>query len=111
MASKRAVRLVDSHSPKELLTMNEERSAIDFGRRSFLTGSASAAGLVLLPASASFAAEEKKKQGGDEDVSTNEDLMREHGILKRVLLAYDEIIRRIRDKQDFPPDTVMAGAT
>jgi hemerythrin-like domain-containing protein len=28
-----------------------------------------------------------------------------------VLLAYDEIIRRIRAKQDFPPQTVTEGAT
>ncbi len=53
--------------------------------------------------------QEKKKE--EEEVSTNEDLMREHGILKRVLLAYDEIIRRIRAKQDFPPQTVTDGAT
>lgn len=54
----------------------------------------------------------QQKQGKEEeDVSTNEDLMREHGILKRVLLAYDEIIRRIRIKQDFPPQAVTDGAT
>jgi hemerythrin-like domain-containing protein len=42
----------------------------------------------------------------EENVSTNEDLMREHGVLKRVLLAYDEVIRRIRANQDFPPQMV-----
>jgi hemerythrin-like domain-containing protein len=89
--------------------MNEDHRAVDLARRSFLTTAVPVAGLVLLPPS--FAAEEKKKGGGDEDVSTNEDLMREHGILKRVLLAYDEIIRRIHHKQDFPPDAVTAGAT
>jgi hemerythrin-like domain-containing protein len=47
----------------------------------------------------------------EEEVSTNEDLMREHGILKRVLLAYDEIIRRIRGNQDFSPQAVTDGAT
>jgi hemerythrin-like domain-containing protein len=47
----------------------------------------------------------------EEEISTNEDLMREHGILKRVLLAYDEIIRRIRGNQDFPPQAVTDGAT
>jgi hemerythrin-like domain-containing protein len=46
----------------------------------------------------------------EEEVSTNEDLMREHGILKRVLLAYGEIIRRIRANQDFPPQAVTDGA-
>jgi hemerythrin-like domain-containing protein len=52
----------------------------------------------------------KKKEGQEEDVSTNEDLMREHGILKRVLLAYDEIIRRIRANREFPPQTVTDSA-
>jgi hemerythrin-like domain-containing protein len=46
----------------------------------------------------------------DEEVSTNEDLMREHGILKRALLAYDEIIRRIRANQEFPPQAVTDSA-
>lgn len=46
-----------------------------------------------------------------EEVSTNEDLMREHGILKRVLLAYDAIIHRIQMGQDFSPQTVIDGAT
>jgi hemerythrin-like domain-containing protein len=87
--------------------MNESPS---HSRRSFLAATVPAAGLILLPGTAAFAAEEKK-QGGGEDVSTNEDLMREHGILKRVLLAYDEVIRRIRANQDFPPSAVTAGAT
>ena len=76
-------------------------------RRKFLTV-APLAGLSLVPVGHNFIAEEK---GGDEDVSTNEDLMREHGILKRVLIAYDEIIRRIRANQDFPPAAVTDGAT
>lgn len=37
--------------------------------------------------------------------------MREHGILKRVLLAYDEIVRRIEAGHDLPPQTVTDGAT
>jgi len=76
-------------------------------RREFL-GSAVIAGGLLLPCGIALAAEEKE---GEEDISTNEDLMREHGILKRVLIAYDEIIRRIRTGRDFPPDTVTEGAT
>ena len=68
-----------------------------------------AAGLVLLPGPPSLAGQDEKE--GEEDVSTNEDLMREHGILKRVLIAYDEIIRRIRASQEFPPDAVTDGAT
>ena len=37
--------------------------------------------------------------------------MREHGILKRVLLAYEEIIRRIQGNQDFPAQAVAEGTT
>jgi hemerythrin-like domain-containing protein len=51
-----------------------------------------------------------QKEKEEEQVSTNEDLMREHGVLKRVLLIYDEVIRRISAKQDFPPEAVNDSA-
>ena len=54
-----------------------------------------------------FAAEPKKEA---EEVSPAEDLMREHGVLKRVLLVYDEAIRRIETNEDLPPETVMDSA-
>jgi len=81
------------------------QSATD--RRDFVRTAAAA---LLLP---SFLAgcREKKEEEGEESISANEDLMREHGILKRVLLAYDEIVRRIEAGQDFPPQTVIDGAT
>jgi hemerythrin-like domain-containing protein len=79
-------------------------------RREFLLSAVPAGGVVLLSGTEAIALE-KKTEEGEENVSTNEDLMREHGILKRVLLAYDEIIRRIRAKQDFPPNAVTEGAT
>ena len=88
--------------------MDATRSVAPRSRREFL-GAAAAAGGLLLPSTLVVA--DKKKEEGEEDVSTNEDLMREHGILKRVLLAYDEIIRRIRAGQDFPPQAVTDGAT
>jgi len=37
-----------------------------------------------------------------EEVSPNEDLMREHGILNRLLLVYQEISRRIDNQESFP---------
>lgn len=36
--------------------------------------------------------------------------MREHGVLERVLLIYDEAIRRIDANEDLPPDAVMDSA-
>lgn len=40
------------------------------------------------------------EKGGDEDVTTNEDLMREHGVLKRILLIYDEAAGRLSTGKD-----------
>jgi len=36
--------------------------------------------------------------------------MREHGVLKRVLLIYAEALRRLDTKQDFPPDALANAA-
>jgi len=43
----------------------------------------------------------KEKEEEDDDVSANEDLMREHGVLNRILLIYDEAGRRIQAKESF----------
>jgi hemerythrin-like domain-containing protein len=77
-------------------------------RRRFMKAGILSLGLAATAAPLSLLAKEKEEEEG---VSTNEDLMREHGILKRVLLCYDEVIRRIRDKRDFPPEAVTNGAT
>jgi hemerythrin-like domain-containing protein len=74
----------------------------DLDRRTFLF--AGATGIGLLPR------REQEKEDED-DVSPPEDLMREHGILKRVLLVYDEAIRRIDAKQELSPDAVRDAAT
>src|SRR5262249_38629787 len=52
-------------------------------------------------------ADDKKKpvdKKDDEDVGATEDLMREHGVLNRILLIYEEGLRRLHAKQDIPPD-------
>jgi hemerythrin-like domain-containing protein len=72
------------------------------GRRHFLRSAAPA----FLLAGASPAPVKKP----EEDVTPTEDLMREHGLLKRVLLLYDEVGRRIRANAEFPPDIVTGGA-
>src|SRR5437867_448963 len=48
--------------------------------------------------------------GGAEEVAPPEDLMREHGVLKRVMLVYEEIVRRVDARQDFPPDALADAA-
>lgn len=80
-------------------------------RRSFLQKSFVVAGGVAAAAMPlTLLAKEQEKEEEEEKVSTNEDLMREHGILKRVLLVYGEVIRRIRANQDFPPQAVTDAA-
>jgi hemerythrin-like domain-containing protein len=41
------------------------------------------------------------------EIPLTEDLMREHGILNRVLLIYEEIIRRIEHHYNFPISTLQ----
>jgi len=72
-------------------------------RRHWITG----AGLALA-ATPIFA--QQKKEEEDEDVSPAEDLMREHGVLKRVLLIYRNIVERIDGNREFPPDVVTGSA-
>lgn len=55
-------------------------------------------------------ANEKKDDQNEDEVSPAEDLMREHGVLKRVLLVYGEAIRRIDANQDLDPGVVMDSA-
>ena len=81
----------------------------DASRRGFLLN-AVPGGALLLPQRRTRPHRATKAREAEENVSTNEDLMREHGILKRVLLIYDELIRRIRASQDFPPQAVTDSA-
>jgi hemerythrin-like domain-containing protein len=80
------------------------------GRRQFLQSVAPA----LLLAGASPAPVKKpaapRKPEKEEEVTPTEDLMREHGLLKRVLLVYDEVRGRIATGAEFPPEVVTGGA-
>ena len=74
-----------------------------------LVGSA-AAGTVLVgcrrekPAAADREEEEGKEKGLE--VTPTEDLMREHGLLNRVLLIYDECGQRIERRAEFNPESL-----
>lgn len=46
----------------------------------------------------------------EEEVSANEDLMREHGVLNRLLLIYHEIALCLENELDFPIDTLSDSA-
>ena len=67
-------------------------------------------GVVAQDVGADHSRSADKTRQGEEDVSPAEDLMREHGELKRVLLVYGEAIRRIDANQDLPPDPLADAA-
>lgn len=50
------------------------------------------------------------ERAGEEEVSPAEDLMREHGVLKRVLMVYREAIRRLDANEDLPPAAIADAA-
>jgi hemerythrin-like domain-containing protein len=81
-------------------------------RRTFLK-TTTGAGLILLGCTnKSLAADSKGKNEEHEEnkVTPGEDLMQEHGILKRILLIYAEAIRRIDKHEELPPETVRQSA-
>ncbi|PYL66050.1 MAG: hemerythrin [Verrucomicrobia bacterium] len=81
---------------------NEQSSRRAFLRSGIIVGASAVAGVSF-----GNAAEPEKKE---EEVAPPEDLMREHGVLKRVLLVYGEVLRRIDAKQDFPRDALADAA-
>jgi hemerythrin-like domain-containing protein len=83
------------------------------GRRHLLGMSIPAAGAIALSAcgrSPSKAAQTSAPPEGEVPVTPPEDLMREHGVLKRVLLIYREGIRRLQAGDDVPAQALNAGA-
>src|SRR5712672_4826452 len=90
----------------------------DATRRSFLQQTSITGASLLLPV---LAAAQDKPQGksdkkdadkakGDEGISPAEDLMREHGVLSRILLIYDEHLRRLTAKQTFDGSVLASAA-
>jgi hemerythrin-like domain-containing protein len=75
-------------------------------RRNFVFG---AGGVVLAAGAGSFVAGCTKARTPDE-VTPSEDLMREHGVLNRILLVYEEGIRRIGAQEELPADAIARGA-
>lgn len=91
-------------------------------RRSFLTSAAAGALIVGCSGSSqSSAAGAAKpgdkpgakpgaKPGNDDEVTPVEDLMREHGVLRRVMYLYDDAIVRLDARRELPLDALVGCA-
>jgi hemerythrin-like domain-containing protein len=53
---------------------------------------------------------EKEREKKSEEVSPPEDLMREHGVLRRILLIYEDIQGRLTSGKEFPPEVLSSAA-
>src|SRR4051794_31149692 len=91
------------------ITARQETPMTD--RRLFLT-TAPLGLAATLPGLAVARADDKKddKKKDEEEVGATEDLMREHGVLNRVLLVYEEGLRRLSKKEEVTPEVFHATA-
>lgn len=85
------------------------------GRRHLLEISASAAGVIALSACSGSPPEPGKGRPDttpeqEVPVTAPEDLMREHGVLKRILLIYREGIRRLQADDQSPAPALNESA-
>jgi hemerythrin-like domain-containing protein len=80
----------------------------DLRRRAIVTAGISGAALLLSwqDSFSAGAAEKRRSRGEEKEVGAVEDLMREHGVLRRALLIYIETVPKLRAN----PASVDAGA-
>ena len=89
------------------MTLHDRRRR-DFLLEASTLGAAIALGPSVAAAPAAMARPRRRRE--EEDVTPAEDLMREHGVLNRILLVYEESIRRLEAGVELPPDAVSGAA-
>ena len=85
-----------------------DRHRRDFLLEASMLGAAVACGPSVVAAPAAKARPRRRRE--EEEVTPAEDLMREHGVLNRILLVYEESIRRLEAGVELPPDAVRGAA-
>jgi hemerythrin-like domain-containing protein len=78
-------------------------------RRKFIKAGGIVLASSLVTATQNLMGEEKQK-GTEAEVAPTEDLMREHGVLKRIILVYGEALRRLDASEDLPPEPIQESA-
>ena len=79
-------------------------------RRRFLCLTGSLAAGIALPAIPLTVLAAGRTEGKEPEVNPVEDLMREHGVLRRVLLIYEEAISRINGAKELPAGIIADSA-
>src|SRR5579863_6250638 len=80
-------------------------------RRRFLKNTTIVSAGLLLPSLTSASQQKLPEKPKDaEEISPAEDLMREHGVLNRVLLIYDDHLRMLSAKQAFDGSILVSAA-
>ena len=80
-------------------------------RRNLLVGVSAGGGIILTGRAIAVVEPEPGKEVMGGEVTATEDLMREHGILRRALFVYSETALRLRSKpSDVPPDALQKTA-
>ena len=82
-----------------------EQTRRSLARAGLIAGASFLGGVTLLRAK-----EEKETNEKMAEVSPPEDLMREHGVLKRILLVYGEALRRLESNEDLNPEPIADSA-
>lgn len=85
-------------------------------RRGFIQAAALASGGIILAGgagaiSATQPAGQEKPKSSEEEVTPSEDLMREHGVLRRILLIYQQAVSRLQENQSLPAQVLPQSAT
>jgi hemerythrin-like domain-containing protein len=89
-------------------TMNQDEKTT---RRDFLgTGLAILGTAAALGPARVWAADPEKSANAEMGVTPPEDLMREHGVLRRILHVYEELFRRLTNNRDFDPAVLSSAA-
>jgi hypothetical protein len=106
MHPKRLANAITERKSRDSLT---DMDSIDRStRRKFIkSGGIVIASSMIATAHNLLAKEEEKREN---EVSPPEDLMREHGVLKRILLVYGEALRRMEANQELPPEPIQESA-
>lgn len=96
--------------------MSEKEHSTTSRRGFFTTLAPLGAGLILIGCAKEEAGksggsdERKEESNGGQEVTPTEDLMREHGLLNRILLIYDDVLQRIGGGSTFPPEAISGAA-